>query len=323
MPDFFFPPLGKGIYYTILSSSTASTPTSAALPVVHTETTGLTEPPLWFRSLSPKWQLSPFSFKKSIEKEALPLKLSWWEVGCAAESSRATGPQRQGWALGLLSLFPCLENPLSVYSRKSTSFFATSLLPFLSVGYHSYFCVFCLLDINCYPPISVPSLTSLSLSSTSFHWGAKEYLDGGWLRGLCSRILFRVVEIILHGFGSQLYQLLTLDAWLTVSSSVFSSVKWAWEAEMQCVFVFSVTELCPTLYDTMDCSPPDSSVSMGCPRQEYWSGLPFPSPGDPPTQGSNLRLLHWQVHSLPLGHLGSLYFFIIWLLLSLLFGFKF
>ena len=23
-------------------------------------------------------------------------------------------------------------------------------------------------------------------------------------------------------------------------------------------------------------------LSMGLPRQEYWSGLPFPSPGDPP-----------------------------------------
>ena len=27
---------------------------------------------------------------------------------------------------------------------------------------------------------------------------------------------------------------------------------------------------------------------MGFPRQEYWSGLPFPSPGDLPTQGSNI-----------------------------------
>jgi len=24
---------------------------------------------------------------------------------------------------------------------------------------------------------------------------------------------------------------------------------------------------------------------MGFPRQEYWSGLPFPSPGDPPHPG--------------------------------------
>ena len=38
-------------------------------------------------------------------------------------------------------------------------------------------------------------------------------------------------------------------------------------------------------------------LSMGFSRQEYWSGLPCPSPGDLPTQGSNLCLLcllHWQ-----------------------------
>ena len=29
----------------------------------------------------------------------------------------------------------------------------------------------------------------------------------------------------------------------------------------------------------MEGSPPDSSV-LGFPRQEYWSGLPFPSPED-------------------------------------------
>ena len=34
----------------------------------------------------------------------------------------------------------------------------------------------------------------------------------------------------------------------------------------------------------MDCSPPGSSVH-GFPRQEHWSGLPFPSPGDPPDSG--------------------------------------
>ena len=26
-------------------------------------------------------------------------------------------------------------------------------------------------------------------------------------------------------------------------------------------------------------------LSMGFSRQEYWSGLPFPSPGDPPNPG--------------------------------------
>ena len=34
----------------------------------------------------------------------------------------------------------------------------------------------------------------------------------------------------------------------------------------------------------VDCSLPDSSF-MGFPRQEYWSGLLFPSPGDLPDPG--------------------------------------
>jgi len=44
---------------------------------------------------------------------------------------------------------------------------------------------------------------------------------------------------------------------------------------------------------------------MGFPRQEYWSGLPFPSSEDLPNPRSNLRLLHWQADSLPLTHEGS------------------
>ena len=34
---------------------------------------------------------------------------------------------------------------------------------------------------------------------------------------------------------------------------------------------------CLTLCDPIDCQAP---LSMGFSRQEYWSGLPFPSPGD-------------------------------------------
>ena len=34
----------------------------------------------------------------------------------------------------------------------------------------------------------------------------------------------------------------------------------------------------------MDCSPP-GPLSMGFRRQEYWSGLPFPSLGDLPDPG--------------------------------------
>ena len=46
--------------------------------------------------------------------------------------------------------------------------------------------------------------------------------------------------------------------------------------------------------------------SMGFSRQECWSGLPFPSPGDLPNQGSNLGLPHCRQTLYRLSHQGSL-----------------
>ena len=50
---------------------------------------------------------------------------------------------------------------------------------------------------------------------------------------------------------------------------------------LQCMKVKSESEVArsfPTLSDPMDCSLPGSSVH-GFSRQEYWSGVPLPSPG--------------------------------------------
>ena len=44
-------------------------------------------------------------------------------------------------------------------------------------------------------------------------------------------------------------------------------------------------QLCPTLCDLMD-GALQALLSMGFSRQEYWSGLPFPSPGDLPNPGN-------------------------------------
>ena len=49
---------------------------------------------------------------------------------------------------------------------------------------------------------------------------------------------------------------------------------------LQCMKVKSeseVTQSCPTLCDPTDCSLPGSSIH-GFSRQEYWSGVPLPSP---------------------------------------------
>ena len=47
--------------------------------------------------------------------------------------------------------------------------------------------------------------------------------------------------------------------------------------------------------------------SQEFPRQEYWNGLPFPSPGDLPDPGIEPTSPAWQVDSLPLNQLGNPY----------------
>ena len=66
----------------------------------------------------------------------------------------------------------------------------------------------------------------------------------------------------------------------------------------------SVAQLCPTLCNPMDYSPPGSSVEF--PRQECWSGLPFPSSEDLPNLGIESASPVYPTlagDSLPLSHL--------------------
>ena len=63
---------------------------------------------------------------------------------------------------------------------------------------------------------------------------------------------------------------------------------------------------CPTLCDPMDCSC-QAPLSMGFPRQGYWSGLPFPSPGDLPDPGIDPGLLHCRQILYHSSHQGSCY----------------
>ena len=56
------------------------------------------------------------------------------------------------------------------------------------------------------------------------------------------------------------------------------TIKLLYESESE------VAQSGPTVCDPMDCSLPGSFIH-GISRQEYWSGLPFPSPGDLPNPG--------------------------------------
>ena len=68
---------------------------------------------------------------------------------------------------------------------------------------------------------------------------------------------------------------------------------------------FSHVQLSATLWTVAHQAP----LSMGFSSQEYWSGLPFPSPGDLPHPGiepaSLTPNLYWQVGCLPLAPPGK------------------
>ena len=54
-----------------------------------------------------------------------------------------------------------------------------------------------------------------------------------------------------------------------------------------------VSRSCPILCDTMD------YTVHGILQEEYWSGLPFPSPGDLPNSGIEPGSLALEAYSLP------------------------
>ena len=82
----------------------------------------------------------------------------------------------------------------------------------------------------------------------------------------------------------------------------------------RCVCVLSHVRLFATPWTIAHQVP----LSMEFSRQEYWSGLPCPTPGDlpapfPMSPFQCKRLLHWQADSLstaslgsPVGHMGGL-----------------
>ena len=59
-----------------------------------------------------------------------------------------------------------------------------------------------------------------------------------------------------------------------------------------------VTKLCPTLGIQWTIAG-QAPLSMGFSRQEYWTGLPFPSPGDLPDSGIKPRSPALQADSFP------------------------
>ena len=75
-------------------------------------------------------------------------------------------------------------------------------------------------------------------------------------------------------------------------NGLWSEAKWK---SLSCVRLFATP-------GTVACQAP---LSMGYSRQEYWSGLPFSSPGDLPNPGTELRSPALQTDSFPSESLGK------------------
>ena len=68
---------------------------------------------------------------------------------------------------------------------------------------------------------------------------------------------------------------------------------------------------------TIACQAPPS---VGFSRQEYWKGLPFPTPvnlPDPGIEPGFFAYRHWQADSLPLHHLVSSHVYILYITYSI------
>ena len=75
-----------------------------------------------------------------------------------------------------------------------------------------------------------------------------------------------------------------------------------------CVHACSVAQRVADSLQPCGLSPARILCSWNFSRLEYWSGLPFPTPGNLPDPGikpASLVFLHWQADSLPLNHPGS------------------
>ena len=85
--------------------------------------------------------------------------------------------------------------------------------------------------------------------------------------------------------------------WFTINEQ-WRFVKWMnkW-LKIQKVYSSLVATSCSTLA-TPRTTAHQAPLSMGFPRQEYWSGLPFPSPGELPDPGTKPRSPELQADSL-------------------------
>ena len=73
---------------------------------------------------------------------------------------------------------------------------------------------------------------------------------------------------------------LMFTGWGAVREREWGDQGYGWSTSLRQIVKVLVAQRHLTLCDPMDCIGCQAPLSMEFSRQEYWSGLPFPSPGD-------------------------------------------
>ena len=127
----------------------------------------------------------------------------------------------------------------------------------------------------------------------------------------CSSNLVHMILSLLNGIIGQNYKGQAIQEDLPIPVNPISySFNWGWRHETEIYFFYSdyacvlSSFSCAWLLTAPWTKAHQAWLSMGFSRQEYWSGLPCPPPGDLPNpriKPTPLFLLHWQAGSLPPG----------------------
>ena len=110
--------------------------------------------------------------------------------------------------------------------------------------------------------------------------------------------IYLLFELILKQFISDFSHKCAFQGGKSMQHRVINVLKSTYHQLEKWKVKVLVTQSCPTLCDLMDVAH-QAPLSMEFSRQEYWSGFPFPSPGDFPDQGIEQSSPALQADSLP------------------------